>query len=363
MRRIITLIILLALVFSLFSYSASAANDVCYIAVNETLLELDTTPYFYGSAFVPYSVFGSFKIYSSYFPSSNTISLYRSDKQLYFDLTTGKAYDGDDNYYTTSTLTRNGQFYVSVQFVCNFFGLNWSHIKGIGYGDVLRITDGGNYLSDSDFLYAASGLMQARYEAYMSSLTTATPTTPTTTSSPAITSPSPEVSPNTHEGTSVYLSFEGMPSDTMLSSLKSYSVLAAFYLTPEEIISDPDRVRKIVGSGHSIGILCSSDFEQDFNYGSELLFEAAQVKTVMISSSGENLTACRAFAQQQSLVCYNYDINGTGTAVARVTASLDTAEGNIRVRLDCSNSTENLLDTILRYLYTNKYDLRLEREV
>ena len=76
MRRVITIIIMVALVFSLFSYSALATNDVCFIAVNETLLELSASPYFYGSAFVPYSIFGSFKIYSSYFSSSNTISLY-----------------------------------------------------------------------------------------------------------------------------------------------------------------------------------------------------------------------------------------------------------------------------------------------
>ena len=189
-----------------------------------------------------------------------------------------------------------------------------------------------------------------------------------TPASPEVTPTKPEETPETHEGTSVYLSFEGMPSAAILNSLKSYSVSAAFYLSPEDIASNPDMVRRIAGSGHSVGILCSYDFDSDFNYGSELLFDAAQTRTVMISSSADSLSSCLAFAQQKSLVCYQYNLDGAdrsgfGIGASSVTASLSAAGDIVRLRFDCSENTERILSTVLNYLYTNKFDLRIEREV
>lgn len=280
LRRAVAIILILVLVFSL-SAAAEADNEVCFLALNETVLDLSTAPYFYGSAFVPYTVFGSFRIYSSYFSSSNTVSLYRSDKQLYFNLNTGQAFDGEDNYYAISTVKKNGQVYVSVPFVCSFFGLNWSYIKGIGYGDILRITDNDSYLSDSDFIYAAANIMQPRYESYISSLTppSVSPAVPTTT----------PPTPDSHAGTSVYLSFEGLPSSALLDTLERYSTHAAFYLSPEDIAANPDIVRRLYGSGHSIGIYCGADAASDYAAGSALLLDAAQVRTVMVSASGDAL--------------------------------------------------------------------------
>jgi hypothetical protein len=52
------------------------------------------------------------------------------------------------------------------------------------------------------------------------------------------------------------------------------------------------------------------DFEGDFALGSDLLFDAAQVKTVMLSAPSDSLYACQAFASAQGLVCYEYDIKG-----------------------------------------------------
>ena len=361
MRRAVALLLLLSLLFTLaFSISGAAAEpEVCFLALNETVLDLSTTPYFYGSAFVPYTVFSSFRIYSSFFSSSNTVCLYHSNKQLYFNLNTGQAFDGDDNYYSTSTVTKNGQIYVSVPFVCSFFGLSWSYIKGVGYGDILRITDSDSYLSDSDFIYAAANIMQPRYESYINSLTPPSPSAPAETVVPT---------QDSHVNTPVYLSFEGLPSSALLDMLSRYSVHAAFYLKPEEIASAPDTVRRICGSGHSVGIYCGVDAAGDYSAGAALLLDAAQIATVMVSSSGDGLAACTALAAETNLKMNTFDIDaadryGYGVSSALVNTRIDNANRSVHVRFDCSSSTERALSAILSHLSTNQYSLRLEREV
>lgn len=361
MRRAVTLILVLALVFAMAVAGAASTPEVCFLALNENVQELSVAPYFYGSAFVPYSVFGSFRIYSSFFSSSNTISLYRSDKQLYFNLTTGQAYDGDDNYYATSTVKKNGQVYVSVPFVCNFFGLNWSYIKGIGYGDILRITDSDSYLSDSEFIVAAASIMQPRYESYISSLTPSP--SPSPSALPA--SPTPTAIHNT---TPVYLSFEGVPSARLLDLLARYSANAAFYLTPEEIAASPDTVRRIYGSGHSIGVFCGADPAADFAAGSALLLDAVQIRTVLVSSSGDAMTACQNYAVQSQLRMGQITLDaadrfGYGVSSQNIISRIEAAQRSVHLRLDCSDNSVSALSRVLSYLSANQYDLRLEREV
>lgn len=353
MKRILIFLLVITLLASVFLSPATAANDVCFIAINDTLLELSVTPHFYGSAYVPYTIFGSFSIYSTYFASGNTVSLYRADKQLYFDMDTGKVYDGYDNYYYTSTMTSSGSFYVPLQFVCNFFGLNWSYVEGIGYGDILRINDGTNMLSDRDFLYAATDLMKSRYEAYKaysSSQTTAKPE-----SSEATDEDEEET-----EGEQLQLSFTGADCANISNTLALYSTKAAFYLTPDEIFESPDLVRQLVGQGHSVGILCSENIAEDYARGSDLLFDATGVRTYMISSSYD----CHAFAEENSLVCHEVTLSiADGTSYSQVVELLKQLEHSSNIRLTASTSTENIIAAMLSYLRTNGYTVIPEREI
>jgi hypothetical protein len=305
-------------------------------------------------------VFSSFRIYSSVFPGSNTISLYRSERQLYFNLDTGRVYDGDDNYYTTSTVTKNSVIYVSVPFVCNFFGLSWSYIDGIGYGDILRITDGRNSLSNAEFLNAAASIMQPRYESYIASLTPKTTPSP----SPAATAsavPSPAPTSGTEPVYPVYLSFEGLPGSALLDTLDRYGVHAAFYLTAEDIAASPDTVRRLYGSGHSIGLWCTDSGSQE--EASALLRDAAQTCTVLISASGDGLNACRALAEETGLHFSGYELDVRGLTATQIMSWITAARRTVHVRLDCSDTTERNLSALLSSLNTNKYDLLLEREV
>ncbi len=367
LRRIISVFLLVAMLVMILSFSAAAA-DITFIAINDKLLNLDTTPYFYGSAFVPYDVFTEFnsdnigfQVNTTFFQSDNTISLYTSDKQLYYNMNTGAVYDHNDTNYYTPAVIRNGELYVSVQFVSNFFGLNWTQIKGDDYGDVLRITDGNHYLSDGEFLAAAESLMKSRYEAYMGTQSTSTPEIlPTPSPSP---SPEPDEDEDEGIGGIIYLSFEGLPSHSILRTLENYSARATFYLSADDISQNPDIVREIYGKGHALGVYCSENAQEDFLTTSEIMYEAVAFSPLTLSSSGANLQNASEFADEFEYKFHNYDIYAvSGLTAQQVIDRLEEPSETTSLRLGASDEYASFLNSLLYFLAANEFELLLERE-
>lgn len=361
-KRILALALSLCLCLTLSFSSASpvrADDGVCFIALNDALLELSSQAYVQRSTvYVPYTVFENYRIYHSYYASGSTASLYTSGKQIYFELTSGNTYDGDGTYYSTSAFLRGSTVFVSVAFVCSQFGLSWSYIQGVGNGDIVRITDGGAVLSDSQFLSAASSLMAARYAAW----TGATP------SGGAGNNPGGSGG-DTGDGCDVYLSFVGLPSAALLDALRARKAPACFFLTAQEVRDDPDTVRRIAGEGHALGVLCSADPEAEYAETEDLLFETAQVETLLVASAGADFDAAvRAAAKQQGLVFWSYDIDGIQGGEGVASASLITAYLGFRrdradVRLQCCAATDGSIASLLSFLGAGGYQIRPLREV
>ena len=116
--------------------ATDAASPVCFIAVNETLLDLGSMPYTYGGiTYVPYWVYSNFGVYYSYYSESSTATLYSADRQIYFDLANGNSYDGYNKRYAAQAIFRGGAVYVPVTFVSIYFGLVSNFVLGKGYGD------------------------------------------------------------------------------------------------------------------------------------------------------------------------------------------------------------------------------------
>jgi hypothetical protein len=365
MKRRIAAVVLVICLLICFNpgFRAKAASDVCFISVNDMLLELSSMPYISGNTiYVPYWVFSNyFNIYYSYFSESATASLYTAEKQFYFDLSSGNTYDSLNNYFSASAIFRGGQVYVPLSFVCSNFGLNYSYITGGKYGDVVRIKDSSVVLSDSYFMSAASSLMESRYNAYKG--ITPTPTT----SVPVTQDPDPDGEDESHQNTTVFLSFQGVPGSRILDSLRGYGVDACFFLTPDEIRENQNTVREIVGSGLSIGILCGVDAMADYELGSSLIFEIAFENTILVSAEHEYASSCREMASQNSLVFWSYDIDGVkgGAGVSNasyITSLVEPRESRADIRLYCCENTENTLPAILGYLISNDYNLQAPRE-
>lgn len=361
MRRLVSVLLILCLVFCLLPATGAASGSqisVCFIATNDNLLELSYQPYWQSSTiYVPYTVFVNFKIYNSFHQSSNTASLYSSSKQLYFDLNTGETYDGNGTYYNVTPVSRSGQVYVPLDFVCGQYGLSWSYIDGGEYGDVCRIKDSGAVLTDSQFLTAAKPLMVSRYNAYAGSGGSAGDSWG---NSNGVTSDNDSI---------VYLSFIGLPSDTLLEALSSYGVKAAFFLTASDIRESPDTVRHIVGEGHSVGALCSSDPSAEYAEIASLLLDAARVTTRLIaSSSHEYDNYCRFAAEAFGLVFWDYDTdciqNGSGLSYASlITAYLEYRPARLDARILCCDATDACLPSVLAYIKDNGFTARAPSEV
>ena len=343
---------------------ALAGGEVCFIAVNDRLLEISSMPYFYGGVtYVPYWVFTDydFKIYYSYFSETSTAMLYNSDSQLFFDMKNNTVYDDRDNSYSYRAVMRNGSVYVPATLVCNFFGgMACSYISGGKYGDVLRIKDGSFALTDTQFMLAADLPMQTRYEAYMAAQKPeeATPA-PTPTASPEQT-PGRDAAP-------LYLSFTGLPDSTILSALRLENAEACFFLTAEQVRSDPELVRRLDGEGFKLGVLCSDDALADYEETSELIFEAAHTKTLLVTALGDDAQHCARAAEENGLVFWSYDIDGMSTdAVAVYSANIISALENrtsaSSLFLSCDEITASFISPMLRAMEEMKLDVRAARE-
>ena len=360
MRRLLSLCLIVCLVFCLLpAMSAASASgvSVCFIATNDNLLELTYQPYWQNSTiYVPYTVFVNFKVYNSFHQSSNTASLYSSTKQLYFDLNTGETYDGNGTYYNITPVSRGGQVFVPLDFICGQYGLSWSYIDGGEYGDVCRIKDGAVFLTDEQFLTAAKPLMLSRYNAYVGSGGSGG-------------DPWGGGGTASDSGSLVYLSFIGLPSGSLLDSLSEYGVKAAFFLTAAEIRESPDTVRRIVGEGHSVGALCSADPSAEYAEISSLLLDAARVKTVLIASAApEYDESCIHVADVYGLVFWDYDTdciqNGTGlTYASLITAYLEYRPARLNARILCCDATDACLPSVLSYIKDNGFTARAPSEV
>lgn len=356
MKRKITAILVVLCLFASFApaQSAEAASDVCFIARNDSLMELSSAAYFRGSTlYVPYGVFEYFQIYKSYYSKTSTAVLYTISKQIYFELDSGNTYDEDGEYYSSSAISLNGVVYVSVAFVCSQFGLSWSYIPGNGYGDICRIKNGGAVLSDSQFLAAAAATMIDNYEAFISGNTNSGSTDPS----------------GSEGGCDLYLSFQGMPSSSLLDSLKSYDITSCFFITADEVRENPGIVRRIAGEGHGIGVLCSDDPAAEYEETAELIFEAARVNTVLIAAALPEFNEdCMRTAAEDDLVFWDYKIDGvqSGTGVssaASVTAYLSFYTERADLRIQCSDVTDNAITSVLYYIHSNNYILRRVCEV
>ncbi len=360
-KRGLTLLLVLALAFAFAALTPAArAENFCFISINDTLLELSTQPVFIsGTAYVPARVFENFRIYNSYFASDNTSLLFTESKQIYFDLSSGNTYDATGRYYSASGVLRNGQAYLPAQFVCSSFGLSCSFIPSDGHGDILRLTNGTQYLTDDKFQSAASNLMDAYYSAWFGTQATPAP----------MPEPSPEPTetpPPDRTDTEVLISFSGLPSHRILDTLKVRGVQACFLLTAEDVAEAPDMVRRIAADGHRLGALCGEDALRDYAETASLLYDAARVLPLIVGSD-EAPDACREMAAQEGLAWLICDIDavcgGEGAASAPiVTAQIEFSINRVSVRFSGGGTTEDILPQVLNYLRENQFSVRAPRE-
>ncbi|MBP8641091.1 MAG: hypothetical protein KBI01_09390 [Oscillospiraceae bacterium] len=350
-RRIIAIVLVMVLILSVpFVVTASAdSSGLCFTATNDNLLELDNmTAFVNGVPYVPAKAFSTFGIYYDYFDSSSTALLYTGTKQIFFELTTGNTKDSFGTTYSASAVFKYGQVYLPVPWMCKYFGLSYQYISGTGYGDVLRIKNGSEVLTDSLFFDAATFTMRTRYNDYFGKSDPASPT------------PSPTPSTNTqNDNASVSLCFIGLPSEKILDSFDDYALKACFFITAEEAAASPDIVRRIYGSGHSLGIYCKTDPERECETAAEIIFEAAQFRPTLITSPTAISQSIVEYAESNGFA-YFRPVNEipVGTKYSTVINSkLDDIKGYSSLFITLTEDTENYLPSVLSFVNSNKIRL------
>jgi len=355
-KRIFILLLCVILLSSILSMSSSAATGVSFVAINDILpRELVNCYTVYGGAvYVPCWIFNSYNlgIYYSYIEANNTAHLYQSSAQLFFEIDTGLTYDGNDNYYSLPGIMRNGTIYVPLSYVSAFFGtFSYSQVS-TPYGSLLRLKDGRVVLSDSEFVQAADPQLRQYYNAFK----------------PAVT-PSPSLSPDVdHEGTELLLSFVGLPSEEYLNILDNYRVKACFFITAEDVLASPETVRQIDSKGHRLGVLCGENALEEYERCSQLIFEAARVRTILVNAPEEYAESCKKMAQENGLVFCERGTDAVHTpeddsSPYLVTSALDASEYGTSLFIGCCEGMEADARVIVNFLYQNKYDVLPPSEI
>lgn len=346
-RKIVSVILALLLFCSLIETASADNSGICFTATNDTLLDLGSMAvYSGGAAYVPGKIFTTFGVY--FLASDSTAMLYDSKYQVYFDLIKGGCYDSLGASYSSSAIFKSGQVYVPASWVSAYFNLSYSSITGVGYGDVIRITNGKQVLSNSQFLDAATSLMHSRYNDYFGVNNGASPST-----SPAST-PSND---NTQKGIGISLCFIGLPSKSILDSLDNYNYKACFFVTAEDAQSSPDTIRRICGSGHSLGIYCKSSAQSECDAAVSSIFAAAQVRPILITSPDSISKSCSEYAKTNGFAYFSpkIAISGSVKYAYIVTSKLENVKSYETVSIILDDNTEKALPSIMQFLTSKSF--------
>ncbi len=365
-RRALARLLTLALCLGLFAPMPARAAALYFTSVNDNLLPLsaDTMPFWSGgNLYVPFTVFDGrttgvdLGLSCGYGRDRSTVSIFNLRRILTFDLTTGFAWD--DQAQSTvpgGAIVRNGRPYVSLGTVCSFFGLDYSYasISYVSQGFLVRIKSGAVVLSDSAFLDAAWNSVQWRLQEYNQSLNPVSPPTQTTPSPPA---QEPEA------GVSAYLAFRcesGEGVAEILDVLEDAEDRALFLLAPEALERESALARRILGSGHSLGVLAREEeldqVREELETGARLAEGAAHLRLTLADVP----EALRETLQKEGWVCWEETAAmspaegmGASTFAANVLRRLSGRTGSVYLSLEAGTDTARVLPTLLQ---------RLERE-
>ena len=397
MKKSITIIITICLIITLFPTVSQAAVTPHFIAVNDTLLPFgdDTMPNISGGAIlVPYSVLASAGVGAVTFGSLDRVRLYRGSKQADIYAEQGLAEDGYGNALAwPSSKRENGKFYVPLHQVCNYFGLTYELIE-VGRSVipdtqiwVIRIISDAR-LNGSAFVAQYRSDMVAAYNAYYAS-----PTVNGVTSEPM------EEPPPSYSDVTIFLSFHDLSAGDPVEILRALNAgpepgyAPCFFASAKDIVGSSGLIRKLSGSGYQIGILLIEGTFGEYQEASALLFEAAKIRTVLISASASaseiavEMAEARGLQYWGSVECDGLEVEEDGEEEEEMSANSTAAQENAssvpenmsatqiieafptesgeryNLILPCSESTLSALPEVLEYLQAYEYTIAKINEI
>ena len=369
-KRALAFIIALCIAAAFMPIVSQAAVTPYFMAVNDTLLDFNETtmPFVSGSEiFIPVKVLEEFDIWSVGSAREERILVCRGVYR-YLDFITKpgetKTTDQDGNTLDWPAARRVGdRFYVPLNQVCAFFGLR-SEIYDIKREIIpdeqmrmIRIISGSS-INTPTFEGLNRNALRAAYNKYQASIAPQTPP-------PGATNPPPPVEPTPdYSGVTIHLSFYDISSGSaggvldFLDTQAAFGYQCCFFVSAADIADNPDVIRRIAGSGHSIGIKLTECSYEEYLETSALLFEAAKIKTLLVSACGKDPADYNA-ANAYGLVFWensnDADYYDTVT-VDTITASIpDNRGARLNLMFSCSEDAALLLTGVISFLRVNEF--------
>lgn len=374
-RPVLPLVLAVILAVGMFQPMPAAAANLYFTGINDSVAPLTSSsmPYWSGGTlYVPYTVFDanqngvgvSLGLYTSYNHRSHIVTIFNLKQMLVFDLERGTCRDDMTGAaYDARAVMRYGKPYVPLYVVCSVFGLEYSYnqLSYISQGYLVRIKSADAVLDDGLFIDRARELINNRLRDYTQSLSPAetTPTIPVSPSEP------PEVDGG---NVATYLAFrcesaDGLPA--ILNTLDGTGQYALFFLAPQVIEEEGGLVRRILGTGHSVGILAREGEEEALSRGRLALEELAHTRTTLAYVPD----GARAGLEEQGWVCWKETLylepgdSVGGTAFAgTVLNRLGTRRRTVYLTLEGSGNTARVLSALLRQLSSNHYTVAVPVE-
>lgn len=374
-RPVLPLVLAVILAVGMFQPMPAAAANLYFTGINDSVAPLTSSsmPYWSGGTlYVPYTVFDanqngvgvSLGLYTSYNHRSHIVTIFNLKQMLVFDLERGTCRDDMTGAaYDARAVMRYGKPYVPLYVVCSVFGLEYSYnqLSYISQGYLVRIKSADAVLDDGLFIDRARELINNRLRDYTQSLSPAetTPTIPVSPSEP------PEV-----DGSNVatYLAFRCESADglsAILNTLDGTGQYALFFLAPQVIEEEGGLVRRILGTGHSVGILAWEGEKEALSRGRLALEELAHTRTTLAYVPD----GARAGLEEQGWVCWKETLylepgdSVGGTAFAgTVLNRLGTRRRTVYLTLEGSGNTARVLSALLRQLSSNHYTVAVPVE-
>ena len=379
-RRFISVLLALATCVVLMLPLRVSAADLYFTSVNDNLLPLtaETMPVWSGGQlYVPYTVFGGsansgvdLGIYCSYNRDTGSLAfMYNTSKILVFNVKTGICRDEmTGESYSARAIIRNSRPYVPLSTVCSFFGLDWSY-TAISQGYLVRIKSDAVVLSDNRFIDAASELINRRLREYNQSLNpTPDPAGPTT---PQVT-PVPAEEDSSAASVRTYLAFlcpSGCELNGILNALDSQKKYGLFLMTPQALEENGGLVRRILGTGHSIGILAEGDDQEEtrglLEEGNRILEQTVHTRTTIALAPKDQ----RPALGNEGWVCWKEtfalspsETTGPNTFASRTLRLLSGRTQTTCLTLPGTADTGRVLATLLRQLENNNFVVSIPLE-
>ena len=379
MKKRIAVVVLLIFVAAVVlpATVSRAAVEPYFVAVNDILLPFgaDTMPYMSGSEFfVPPGVFNGVSVWSV--ASTDQVILYTSASRFVdFHISGGGVEDQDGNALPWPSARRSGnRFYVPLIQVCEFFELSYD-VLDIGRDiipqeqmSVLRIRpkDGFSGLNPPTFMGLNRAALRDGYNAYYEKPSPPVSPSPGGTVAPPTETPPEEIPPPPpkYGDVTVYHSFYNVSAGGIDAILELPGADEApeyrfcFFVSADDIRENAGLIRKLSAAGHAIGIWLAEGTYDEYRDTSALLYEAARIKTVLVSVGSEAGSA-PDLAGEYGLIPWE----GADTlayddtfSVEAVTEMLYTESGARQNLLSpCSGFTALMLPGILSYLQEYEY--------